>query len=413
MNKPILVVCSLWTVVIAGSLWFALISTRNNREMVHLQSARSIFKLIEITRSWNALHGSVYVPVSESTRPNPYLETPMRDITVNPQLTLTKINPSLMTRELSELTTHHNGVRFRITSLKLLNPRNRPLEREKTALMLFDKGRKEIWTFVSENNQPAFFYMAPLETDDSCLQCHAGQGYQKGDIRGGISITMPALAHIPWVGMTLGHILVLITGLGGIIYFGIALNRAHETLKHQATRDALTGLFNRRYFSERVSIEFAACRRKNTLLSMIMCDVDYFKKFNDTYGHQAGDDCLIQVSDAIRQSLKRPADFCARYGGEEFIVVLPDTSENGAMAVAKKIRRDVLDCNIPHAPTELQKVSLSLGVVTQKPLQVSGYEEMIIQADEALYQAKASGRNQAKLFTPKGESYESHRTVEK
>jgi diguanylate cyclase (GGDEF)-like protein len=401
MNKLILIVCFLWTAVIAGSLSFALISTGNNKELVHLQSARSLFKQIEITRSWNTLHGGVYVPVTEFTRPNPYLETPMRDIMVNPQLTLTKINPSLMTREISQLTSNQNGAKFRITSLNLLNPQNRPLDQEKNALALFDKGVKETWAFFTESNQPVFFYMAPLKTDDSCLQCHAGQGYRKGDIRGGISITMPVLAHIPWMEITTGHIILLGSGLAGIIFFGTALKRAHDILKSQATIDALTGLFNRRCFSEKISIEFATCRRKNEFLSMIMCDVDHFKKYNDTYGHKAGDDCLIQVAAAMRKSLKRPADFCARYGGEEFIVILPDTSENGARHVAEKIRRDILSLNIPHAHSEIKKVSLSLGAVTQNPLKVSGYESMIIQADEALYQAKASGRNRVERFVAK------------
>ncbi|MEA2060367.1 MAG: diguanylate cyclase [Thermodesulfobacteriota bacterium] len=347
MKKMIFVTCFLWTFVNVGSLSFAVFTTRNKREMVHLQSARSFFKKIEITRSWNALHGGVYVPVTEKTRPNPYLKTPMRDITVNPELTLTKINPSLMTRQLADMTATQKGIKLRITSLDLLNPENFPLEREKKALMLFNKGIKETWKFFTENNQPIFFYMAPLKTDSSCLKCHDSQGYRKGDIRGGISITIPALGKIPLKEILLIHIILLLFGLGVIFFFGTALNRAYDDLKRQAAIDGLTGLLNRRSFSQRISIEFAACRRKKEPLSIIMCDVDFFKKFNDTYGHKAGDDCLIQVADALKQSLNRPGDFCARYGGEEFVVVLPYTSQNGAMHVAEKIRQKILDLNIP------------------------------------------------------------------
>jgi diguanylate cyclase (GGDEF)-like protein len=129
-----------------------------------------------------------------------------------------------------------------------------------------------------------------------------------------------------------------------------------------------------------------------------MCDVDWFKKFNDTYGHAAGDDCLARVAAVMKQSLKRPADFCARYGGEEFIMVLPDTSENGAMHVAERIREDVLNLDIAHETSPVKKVSVSLGVVTGDPARTSDYEQLTIQSDEALYRAKALGRNRVANF---------------
>lgn len=404
MNKIIFTGCCFWTLLIAGSLCFGLTSTRNSRENIHLQACRSLFKQIEVVRSWNAHHNGVFVPVTESVKPNPYLLDPMRDITVNPDLMLTKINPSLMTREISRLTEQRSGVTMRITSLNLLNPSNQALPHEQAALKQFENGMPEKWQLMQGSGQSVFFYMAPLKTDDSCLQCHGNQGYRIGDIRGGISITLPLQAPFPWKGITLIHSVLLVSGLGGILYFGTALNRAHESLKRQATIDALTGLFNRRSFSEKIAVEFAACRRNNRPLSLIMCDVDWFKKFNDTYGHKAGDDCLVQIAAVMKQSLKRPADFCARYGGEEFIMVLPDTSENGAMHVAERIRQDVLNLDIDHETSPVKKVSVSLGVVTGDPARATDYEQLIIQSDKALYQSKALGRNRVAGFNPENDN---------
>jgi diguanylate cyclase (GGDEF)-like protein len=385
--------------LIAGSLCFGLISTRNSREKIHLQACRSLFEQIEMVRSWNAKHKGVYVAITESVTPNPYLIDPMRDITVNPDLMLTKINPSLMTREISRLTEQQSGAIMRITSLNLLNPDNEALPHEQVALMQFEKGISEKWQHMRDNGKSFFFYMAPLKTDDSCLQCHGSQGYRTGDIRGGISIALPLQTPFPWKGITLIHAVLLVSGLGGILYFGTALNRAHESLKHQATIDALTGIFNRRSFSEKIAVEFANCRRNNRPLSLIMCDVDWFKKFNDTYGHNAGDDCLVRIAAVMKQSLRRPTDFCARYGGEEFIMVLPDTSENGAMHVAERIRQNVLNLDIDHETSPVKKVSVSLGVVTGDPALTSDYEQLIIQSDKALYQAKALGRNRVAGFS--------------
>jgi diguanylate cyclase (GGDEF)-like protein len=385
--------------LIAGSLCFGLISTRNSREKIHLQACRSLFEQIEMVRSWNAKHKGVYVAITESVTPNPYLIDPMRDITVNPDLMLTKINPSLMTREISRLTEQQSGAIMRITSLNLLNPDNEALPHEQVALMQFEKGISEKWQHMRDKGKSIFFYMAPLKTDDSCLQCHGSQGYRTGDIRGGISIALPLQAPFPWKGITLIHAVLLVSGLGGILYFGTALNRAHESLKHQATIDALTGIFNRRSFSEKIAVEFANCRRNNRPLSLIMCDVDWFKKFNDTYGHNAGDDCLVRIAAVMKQSLRRPTDFCARYGGEEFIMVLPDTSENGAMHVAERIRQNVLNLDIDHETSPVKKVSVSLGVVTGDPALTSDYEQLTIQSDKALYQAKALGRNRVAGFS--------------
>ena len=131
-----------------------------------------------------------------------------------------------------------------------------------------------------------------------------------------------------------------------------------------------------------------------------MIDIDHFKSYNDTYGHERGDECLKKVARAIQKTLKRPSDFCARYGGEEFIIVLPDTTQEGAMFIAEAIRTAVKNLGIQHeksSPAGI--VSISLGVATADNNLSVSYEDLIRQSDKALYLAKEKGRNRVEVYT--------------
>jgi diguanylate cyclase (GGDEF)-like protein/PAS domain S-box-containing protein len=151
-----------------------------------------LFRLIELTRDWSALHGGVYVPVTEHTQPNPYLLDPKRDVVTQDGTRLTKINPAFMTRQLAELAEPSNGVRFHITSLNPIRPDNRADAWEAVALASFDNGVKERIEFINDAQYPVHRFMAPLLVKPGCLKCHQQQGYKLGDVRGGISVTMPA-----------------------------------------------------------------------------------------------------------------------------------------------------------------------------------------------------------------------------
>lgn len=174
-----------------------------------------------------------------------------------------------------------------------------------------------------------------------------------------------------------------------------ALKQANQELKRLAALDGLTQVANRRRFDEYLNKEWRRLARDRSPLSLIMCDVDFFKSYNDTYGHQAGDDCLRQIASAISRTLKRPADFVARYGGEEFVVILPNTPAEGALVVAQSIHQEVENLKIPHSQSAAREwVTLSLGVSTQIPSGESSAEDLIAVADRALYEAKEQGRNQ-------------------
>ena len=167
-----------------------------------------------------------------------------------------------------------------------------------------------------------------------------------------------------------------------------ALAQENQELQQLSMVDALTEVANRRSFNHHFDKEWRRSVREKTPLSLILCDIDYFKAYNDTYGHQAGDTCLKRVAQAIRFSVKRPADLVARYGGEEFVVVLPNTNKIGALYVAQEIREAIRALQIPHNGTVSHQITLSFGVATTIPVLSSSNTELIATADQRLYQAK-------------------------
>jgi diguanylate cyclase (GGDEF)-like protein len=173
-----------------------------------------------------------------------------------------------------------------------------------------------------------------------------------------------------------------------------ALLALNQQLQVFALLDGLTGVANRRKFDEYLNLEWQRLVRENLPLSMLLCDVDFFKNYNDTYGHLSGDYCLQQIAQTIQSVVKRPTDLLARYGGEEFAVILPNTDSQGAVCVAEKIRQEVYKLKIPHAQSRIDIfVTISIGVTTILPNQEVLPSTLIEIVDKALYTAKAQGRN--------------------
>lgn len=176
----------------------------------------------------------------------------------------------------------------------------------------------------------------------------------------------------------------------------LTLKAQADLLRHWVYIDGLTGLHNRRHFDERLAAEWARSVRSGTALSVVMLDVDFFKHYNDHYGHQAGDDCLRRVANSLLEGLKRPADLLARYGGEEFVCLLPDTDLAGAMSVAEQIGQRVFAQQIEHAGSSVSPVvTVSLGVCTKPSFNTSSAAALLQGADAQLYLAKSRGRHQA------------------
>lgn len=398
MKKTIFVVSGIWLIIVGISFSWNYFNAKSEQKAVALQTASSFFEQVVITRTWNARHGGVYVPVTKDTKPNPYLVTPLRDIEIDQNLMLTLINPAFMTRQIAEIAKETKGIQFHLTSLRPIRPGNKPTAREESALRAFESGIEEISEFLNGKDGRHFFYMAPLKTGKECLKCHAKQGYREGDIRGGISITLPFVPKMPFMTLIFGHAAFGIVGLLGIVIFGLTLSKAYESIRRQAVMDALTGIPNRRNFSERILIEFNRSQRDKFPLSVIMCDVDNFKVYNDAFGHKEGDEALKNVAQVIEKTLKRPGDFCARYGGEEFVVILPNTILDGAREIAEKISVNVQKLEISNPKSvPWGIVTLSLGVSAIEANYSMTHEELIEKADAALYKAKEKGRNRVEV----------------
>ncbi|WP_213881551.1 diguanylate cyclase [Pseudomonas sp. dw_358] len=221
----------------------------------------------------------------------------------------------------------------------------------------------------------------------------------------------------PWrhgVTKTAVVLLVLIAGLVGFGFILLhqlrrrmrvenELRRAHEVMQEMALTDSLTGLGNRRKLDMLLPQEINRARRQGYAIALIMLDVDYFKRFNDRYGHSVGDDCLRRVAGAIAQTLKRPADLAIRYGGEEFTVLLPDTTSTGASLMASEILAAISALGIEHSDHPLGVVTASAGIAASLPksdeITPAG---MIKAADAFLYMAKNNGRN--RWYSPMGNS---------
>jgi diguanylate cyclase (GGDEF)-like protein len=176
------------------------------------------------------------------------------------------------------------------------------------------------------------------------------------------------------------------------------LKAANESLQNLSFLDGLTGIANRRHFDQGLLQEGRRAKRENTPLSLIILDLDYFKLFNDTYGHLKGDDCLKTVASTLKHALKRPGDFPARYGGEEFAVVLPNTDDVGAAIIAEDLRASIDTLHIEHINSLCANhVTVSLGVVTSLPEQADKPDNLILAADRALYRSKHEGRNRVSV----------------
>ncbi len=178
------------------------------------------------------------------------------------------------------------------------------------------------------------------------------------------------------------------------------VQRANQELERISNTDALTQVANRRRFDDVLTQEIKRSQREHQPLALVFCDIDYFKQYNDTYGHPQGDACLVWISTALQDCLKRPADCLARYGGEEFAIILPNTDVQGALALVQEMQQAIADLQLEHqshpfAPT----VTISFGIAVAEELAETSDQQLIHQADRALYQAKAAGRNTYAIFS--------------
>jgi len=189
--------------------------------------------------------------------------------------------------------------------------------------------------------------------------------------------------------------------ISSLIFFTMAVVQQLYTYRLFANQDGLTGLANRRCLDQVLNSEWRRNQRHLRPLSLIMADVDFFKNYNDAYGHKAGDACLIGLADVLKNYARRPGDLAARYGGEEFVVLLSETPAEEAVQIAERIREAIEALHLPHKSSTVKDVvTISLGVVTVVPDQNTGPDGLVQKADEAMYRAKQTGRNRVICSTP-------------
>jgi diguanylate cyclase (GGDEF)-like protein len=574
-----------WTLVIVISLGWNLYQARQETQAMALTAARINFEKDLLYRRWGAIHGGVYVPVTPVTPPNPHLENvPERDLTTPSGRQLTLMNPAYMTRQVYSFSLKESAIRGHLTSLKPLRPQNLADPWEVKALKSFEQGKSEVSTIEVMEGQPYLRLMRPFKTEKGCLKCHAQQGYREGDIRGGVSVSIPlaplyAAQRRIWFNVSLGHGFLWLVGLVGIglgrrhmitawqqqerteaalrqsnnklqdlvedtgrlnreislvseladqlhacmtgeeayqiinrmvprlftehsgalfllnasrnilemtatwgenppdqsmtdpqgcwalrrgrpylmqdperdlicehlspplssgyycvpmVAQGETLGILHlranaptpdgvshqafsastqsltltvaehlalslgnlklqEALRHQAIRDPLTGLFNRRFMLETLERELYRMQRKKSSLGVIMVDLDHFKRFNDTFGHSGGDALLSALGRMLLDQVRKE-DVACRYGGEEFTLILPEASLETTYERAEEVRRLVHGLNLEHHGQSLGGITISLGVASY-PQHGEAPEAILQAADKALYQAKHAGRD--------------------
>jgi diguanylate cyclase (GGDEF)-like protein len=396
-------------------------------EKILFQQASTLFNNIVTMRKWSSDHGAVYVKAHEGIEPNPYLLN-NHDYTKNNEL-LIKINPAWMTRQISELSNQREKFYFKITSLNPINPKNLPDEFEKFALEELKKDKnKEFYTRIQNDK---YNLMGSLKVESSCLECHKTQGYKIGDVIGGLRTSVPIDNYLENLEIveSKSNVLYLITIFTSILFILIitfTINSIYErelniltlnkTLERKVNRrtkelrdankklleisniDYLTNIPNRRYFFEAGSKSFYLAKREEKNLSIICIDIDYFKKINDTYGHNIGDEILKLLANTMAK-IVRKSDILARTGGEEFTILLNNMNGRNAFVFAEKLRNNIE--NLTYTNNDIKiKLTISLGI-SQMKKEDESLDSIIIRADKALYLAKEENRNKSVIYSHK------------
>ncbi len=389
-----------WTAAIgAGFLYTVIEESAKLQEIAHGQ-ARGIFDLMVDTRTWISRHGRIYREVTPEVPPNPYLAVPDRDVGTTGGLALTMVNPSYATRQIGEIATERGHARIRITSSNPIRPGNRPLAWERPVLEAFEAGGREWAEFaVGDDDVPVYRYMAPLKTEEACLECHASQGYRVGDVRGALSIVIPVgklfdarrSAHRKLVPAAFFLWLLGVT----LIAMDAGNQRRHRRLTDKLAElsltDELTGLYNRRGFMTLGEQQFRLADRLVQRFVLIFADLDDMKAVNDRYGHREGDRLLVLAAEVLRRVF-RSSDVVGRLGGDEFGVIALGTSGETIDKMLGRLTGEVDRVNAEGGGRP-RHLSFSVGVAELDPGRAESLEALLSRADEAMYRQKAAKKN--------------------
>jgi diguanylate cyclase (GGDEF)-like protein len=397
----LLALCVMLSVLVASIFFFLYARTTTTLRLRLHEQAETVVALVNHFRNWNTGYDGVFVEKKQGVTTNRYLlEMGIKpDLATGDGRVLTLRNHAIMAAEVSKLCGVDRCGTFRMVSGKPIDEENRPDPLEAMALENFEKGAKE-FSHLEINGKPQVYrYLRPLYAERSCLRCHRKQGYQEGSVVGAISVTIPIAGMLAEMRSTRGLIVVgavvtiaLFVVIAYLLTWRLVskLDQAQRHLKLQATTDELTGLKNRRTIMQRLDEEFLRALRQNEPLGIMIADVDFFKRINDTYGHPVGDQVLQQVAGCIRESVRR-YDMVGRIGGEEFLIVSPGVHLPEALTLADRVRSQVAEQVVTDDDFTIS-VTLSVGL-TMLTSSDDNIEALLKRADRALYQAKTQGRN--------------------
>jgi len=412
LKKYLLLLAVIWTAGIFASLGGNLYQLRQSILVIAQTTAEISYNKDLIYRRWVSKHGGVYVPISELTPANPYLKVPNRDITTPQGLSLTLVNPAYMTRQVNEMAMEMSGFQGHITSLNPLRPENRPDPWEAESLKTFERGIKETGSIEMTSGKEYFRFMRPFVTEKSCLKCHAIQGYKEGDIRGGISVSIPmeplrAIEKSRIVELTIAHSLLWMIGLIGIgagtrrLWIQTLLReKLEEELLGLSIKDPLTGLHNRRGFLSLVEQQLKISDRNKQGIQLYFADLDGLKWINDTLGHLEGDKALIEAATVFKDTF-RTSDIVARLGGDEYAVLAINITENDPELFIERLQFLIDTRNKQENRKYI--LSISLGCSYYDPENPCSIDELIARADQLMYKQKQNKKN----LLPQGASLSS------
>ena len=412
LKKYLWTLVVIWTLGITASLGWNIYQQKQSSLSFVRISAEISYKKDLIYRRWVSKQGGVYVPISEMTPVNPHLKVPNRDIMTSNGLLLTLVNPAYMTRQVNELAREMNDFQGHITSLNPLRPENLPDPWEAKALKTFEEGVKESVAIEMRSGKEYFRLMHPFVTEKSCLKCHAVQGYKEGDIRGGISMSIPmeplrAIERSRIAELTIAHSFLWIIGLVGI---GAGTRRLRkqtllrekleEELLSLSITDPLTGLHNRRGFLFLVEQQLKLAERNKSGMVLFFADLDGLKWINDTLGHEEGDKALIEATTVLKETF-RASDIIARLGGDEYSVLTADITEENSEAFTARLQSLIDTRN--KKENRRYRLSIRVGCSYYDPENPCSLDELMASADKLMYEQK----NIKKGFLPQGASLSS------
>lgn len=413
---PVLV----WTACVVASAWWNVSQQSENALELATESARQKFQMIELMRGWNADHGGVYTWVTPGNEPNPYLNDPARDLVTQEGGKLTKLNPAYMTRQISELA-QQTQVSFHLTSLRPLNPKNKADAWEALALKQFETGLREKSEWVVTDGRRTLRYIAPLFTKTPCLACHAVQGYQLGEIRGGLSITQDAnhlhdalisentrilLVHFAawllaafFLQISIDSNRKYVRALRDIHSAQVAtieeqrddLVRANREIEILASWDRRNGLHSRAHLHRMMESIWGVHARNGVALSLMLVEIDRFSEYRGRFGAVEGEAIIRQVGLIVRRSADVLDAIGARYDGATFIVLIPDAEAPAVAAAADDVLHAVRSLQIEHGEVQDDILEVRIGIATITPSLRVSPASLPQAAERALKDARKEG----------------------